>query len=74
MYEVHYRRWLDTPKDYSKVGEASTLEEAKNFRAVSGDLVVHRDTHKVVKDSAWLWDWERADPQCYAQRAIRQKV
>lgn len=78
MYEVHYRRWFDTPDDYSVVGTAKTIEEAAKLRQVSGDLVVHADTHEIVIDgfqfpwpSLWLFPWEQIDYDCYARRAIR---
>lgn len=71
MYEIHFRRWHNTPRDFSRVGVATTLDEAREKRCMSGDLVVHADTHQVVKSPEWLWDWEKQDPDSYAQRAIR---
>jgi hypothetical protein len=73
-YEIHHRRWLNTPRDYIIVGKHwffTSLEEARAARQVSGDLVVHRRTGKVVDDPTWLFDWEKTDPNCYAQKAIR---
>ena len=90
LYEIHFRRDFDTPKDFARMGSQvldyrgrvlreadptflglDTLEKAKAARVVSGDLVVHWSSGRVVTDPAWLWDWEKADPNCYAQRAIR---
>ena len=50
----------------------ATLQEAAAFRKVSGDLVCDLATGKVVKDTSWLFDWEKADPNCYAQRIIQR--
>lgn len=48
-----------------------TLEKARNARFVSGDLVVYWGTTQVVNSKEWLFDWEKLDPDCYAQKAIR---
>ena len=90
LYEIHYRRDYDTPKDYVKIGSPSfdwrgrevfpsnpemlgldSLEKAKEARRVSGDLVVLWGTTKVVNSQDWLWDWEKTNPDCYSQKAIR---
>lgn len=74
VYVLHHRRSYDTPKEYIIVGSFwffTSLEEAKAARQVAGDLVVHRRTGKVVNDTAWLWDWEKSNPNCYAQKAMR---
>jgi len=75
MYEIHFRRNYGTINDrvVVKTGIRS-LEEAKNLRFTSGDLVVHIGSHRIVRDPAWLWDWEKKDLNCYAQRAIRGGV
>lgn len=73
-YEIHFRRNYDTPRDFVIVGDRwffTDLEEARRAREVSGDLVVHRRTGRVVNDPAWLWDWEREKLDCYAQKAMR---
>jgi hypothetical protein len=73
-YVLHYRKYYNTPLEFVIVGKAwffTSLEEAKAARTVSGDLVVNRRTGKVVNDAAWLWDWEKAKPDCYAQKAMR---
>jgi hypothetical protein len=72
MYEIHFRRSFNSKTDYTVIARnIDTLEEAEKLRVVSGDLVVWADTHEVVKDPAWLFDWERKDPNSYAMRAMR---
>lgn len=56
------------------LGVADTLEEARTKRKVTGDLVFHADTCRINTSAEWLWDDERATPQCYAQRAQRNHV
>ena len=73
-YELHYRRDYNTPNDYVIVGKRwffTSLEEAREARVASGDLVVDRRTKRVVNDPAWLWEWEREKPGCYARKAMR---
>ncbi len=48
-----------------------SLKEAEEARKVSGDLVVHFGTGRVVNSQDWLWEWEKKDFKCYAQRAIK---
>lgn len=73
MYAIHHRRSVNSKKDYVVVATGlRALEAAKEARIVSGDLVVYEYNHEVVGSYAWLWDWERADEMCYAQRAIRE--
>ena len=45
-----------------------TLHEARNARVVSGDLVVHAMSGKIVKSETWLWEWERTAPESFARR------
>lgn len=63
-YEIRYYRDLD--HDYVLLATCATLAEARELRAVSGDLVVDAETNTVVADADWLWDWEKTDPQSYA--------
>ncbi len=71
MYEVQYRRYHNRTGDFSSIASGlKTLEEAKQARAVSGDLVVESATDRIVTDKSWLWDWEREDPTSYAHQAI----
>lgn len=73
VYVLHHRRGFNTPKEFIIVGSHwffTNLEDAKAAREVSGDLVVNRRTGKVVNDEAWLWDWEKAKPDCYARKAM----
>ncbi len=71
VFEIHFRRLAESQGDYSYIGGADTLEGARDRRAVSGDLVVHGETHKIVTNLTWLFPWERQDPKCYAQTVIR---
>lgn len=73
-YEVHHRRYYNTPNDFALIAKCKTLEEAKKKRVVSGDLVVHAHNHKIVVNSEWLWDWEKKDSYCYARRAISSEM
>lgn len=74
QFEIHFRRRFDSKKDFTKVGFASTIAEAKKLRKVTGDLIVHAETHEVVKSRVWLWDFELKDPNCYAQKAIKNAI
>jgi hypothetical protein len=70
MYAIHYRRDLhDRDSTLLVIGGLATLEEANARRTVSGDLVVDSE-NRVVKDDAWLFEWEKKDPTCYARRAM----
>lgn len=72
MYQIYYPAHcgLTTVGDlFRPVYE--TLEDAKNARKVSGDLVVFKGTTNIVPDEGWLWDWEREDPQTYANKAVQ---
>lgn len=71
-FEIHFRRSEGSRDDYSLIAkDIRSLEEAKAKRNVGGDLVVDAFTHRVVDDSAWLFDWEKAKPNCYAKRAMK---
>ena len=75
MFEIHFRRDIDTKEDFVLVAKGlSSLEKALDERVVAGDLVVDETTHDVVTNPSWLFDWERTDPNCYAQRAIRHQA
>ncbi len=73
-FEIHFRRSMGSQDDYAYIGGADTLEGAQDRRGVSGDLVVHGETHRVVTDPSWLFPWERAESRCYAQQAIRWEL
>lgn len=52
------------PTNWSIQAIANTLEEAKEKRAVAGDLVVYNNPGsihfpEIVKSNEWLWDWEK---------------
>lgn len=62
-------------RTYSVFAEAATLEALSAQRKLSGDLVFDLDTGEIVQDDAWLFQWEREDPECYARRCMKmQKV
>jgi len=71
-YDIHFRRDHDKPHDYALIAiSLPSLEAARDARKVSGDLVVYAGTTNIVKNKSWLWDWEKADPDVYAQLAIK---
>lgn len=69
MYCLISRRWYNTPRDFVVLKQGSLVEMVR-AREVSGDLVARSDG-KLVCSTAWLWPWEKANPECYAQKAIR---
>jgi hypothetical protein len=52
-------------------GSFTNLIAARNARILSGEVVVHTGTTRIVKDPTWLWDWEREDGYSYAGRLVR---
>jgi dipeptidase len=71
MFDVIFMR-DNYPYDYVvTAGAVPTLEAARDARSLSGDLVVRAGTREVIADPTWLWDWEKAQPHCYAARKIR---
>lgn len=74
MYSIHYRRHLNSKRSSEYLVLATgiqTLEEAREKRIVSGDLVVYTSSGEVVKDDAWLWNWEKNNPDSWAYNAIQ---
>jgi hypothetical protein len=58
-------------KGFTFVGGCDTLEEAKKLRKVSGDIVIDPKKVSIVKDEAWLWDWEKEKKEAsYAWKLI----
>jgi len=55
-------------RDLTLVGKAPTAAEAAFVRQLAGDLVVHQDTLQIVTDPAWLWPWERSNPEAFASK------
>lgn len=55
------------------VARADTLEEAAKLRKVSADLVVDAETHKLVDDTTWMWDWEVKAKTSYVNRALQDR-
>lgn len=70
MYDVIHRRRANSVDNYVVIASGFlSMVDARNHREVSGDLVVNSETGHVVDSHLWLWDWERKDMACYAQRA-----
>lgn len=68
MYDIINVR-ANNPYDYSTYHRRiETLELCAEFRAVSGDIVVHSGTTNVVQSQDWLFEWEKKDPNSYAYR------
>ena len=68
MYEIrHYQDWSSR---YLVIATCGTIDEARELRCVSGDLVVENATDVVVDDLRWLWDWERIAMNSYARQNL----
>jgi hypothetical protein len=62
-------------RDFTLVGPLRfNLRDAARDRQVCGDLVIHVPTLRIVQDKSWLWEWERQNPNCYAQRMMRKDL
>jgi len=70
IYEIRY--YQDWSSRYILLATCASLEEARELRKVSGDLVVNSTTDMVVADPQWLWDWEKHDPRAYARQNLGQ--
>ena len=70
MYEIRY--YQDWSSRYVLLATCSSLDEARELRKLSGDLVVDSTTDTVVADPQWLWDWEKHDPRAYAHQNLGQ--
>ncbi len=60
----------DPSGDYVQVATAETLSQAVQQRHWSGDLI-YQDGG-IVQSQDWLWEWEKQEESCYAQKMIRQ--
>jgi len=77
MYDIQIRRHFNSVEDriVLKTG-LRNLDEAREARVLSGDLVVHAGTNNIVKSDEWLWDWEKVVPlrknmhKSFALRAV----
>lgn len=67
MYAIHRNNILI-------VKGLNNLKQARAKRQVGGDLVVDEKTNKIVTNPNWLFDWERHNPDCCAQRAIQAEA
>lgn len=61
----------DRSQDRVVIAKNVPLLRARSHRVISGDLVVQTGTTKIVINTVWLWDWEKKDPNSYANRKIR---
>lgn len=73
MYEIQFRKHALLPSRALTSGLGS-LEQAKNARGVSGDLVVCSETQTVVVSDEWLWDFEKKETKCYAKHVINAQL
>ena len=74
MYDVVFLRDWRTPLKLregavTRKGCAS-LEEARNARFVSGDMVCYAGTFQLVPSQEWLFVWERFDATSYAHKGV----
>lgn len=76
MYEIHFRKNLECPDEYCLPYDRvfRTIEQARDARIVSGDLVVNPKNRKIITDRAWLWPWELEDVNSYAHKAILWQI
>lgn len=70
MYEIRY--YQDWSSRYVLLATCDSIDEARELRKVSGDLVVESATDTVVADPCWLWDWEKQNPGTYARQNLGQ--
>ena len=68
-YVIHPRSLKDLSDCVVLSGPHISLVQAKEHRAVSGDLVIN-SVGDVVQNTFWLWNWEKDDPQSYARRSL----
>ena len=68
MYEIRY--YQDWNSQYILIATCASLDEARELRKVSGDLVVDSTTNVVVADPRWLWDWETKAEHSYARQHL----
>jgi hypothetical protein len=69
-YVIHPRSLRDLSDCVVLSGPHISLVQAKAGRAVSGDLVIDK-MGDVVKNSFWLWGWEKADSRSYANQSLQ---
>ena len=43
-----------------------SIEECKRWRVLAGDIVLDSDGN-IVQGDEWLWEREKANPDCYAR-------
>ena len=61
-----YRLVFGRPNKYV-VLKSGSLIECVAARALSGDLILNPQG-KVIQSNAWLFDWEKTNPNCYAKK------
>lgn len=69
-YDLRFPRSWRNPQDSVLLGRNLTREQVLERRTVSGDLVYHAGTLRIVTDSWWLFPWEATHPASYARDAI----
>jgi hypothetical protein len=73
MYDIRFVNDYDDTNRQVVATKIPTLCEARRRRQVSGDLVFYHQTNNIVTDPEWLFDWEKQDERCYAQKRIRRQ-
>ena len=66
MYKIVFGR----PGNYTILHDNLRLSDVKSKRKQSGDIVLRFD-FTTVKHTFWLFEWEKENPNCYAQKVIR---
>ena len=74
-YDIISRRFENSYDDFIICrSNLTSLEEAKEKREVSGDLVVLHGTNRIVTSHEWLFNWEKDIDDCYARRVIANEL
>lgn len=72
-YDIITRYYPDLPtSDFVVLHHNVLLPQVRNMRKLSGDIVVHAGTNNLLMSDVWFWDWEKRDPNCYAQKLMAQ--
>ena len=66
LYDIRFLRAED-PNDSVLLAERIPARQVAVARELSGDLVFHAGTHKIVTEDWWLWEWEKENPS-YARK------
>lgn len=60
----------NTFSQYAVLAKGNSLEDIIPHRKMAGDLVFNEHTKEIVKDTSWLFQWEKEKSDCYAQKQI----